>query len=234
MATAASDIDTYTHLPLQIDPSSKTLSLPPSFPTSISTSTDTDTGTSTGPSAPSVLNLINTLHSSLKTLDTANSIPPPQPTNLATQKRTAQITKLRETASTAFRKSQFAEAVRLYGYAIDMAAGRPSWEPVGLIREELAGLYRDRAQARMGVREWVEGWKDCEASVECKRPQGEKGKVWWRGGKCLMEMGRFAEAVEWLARGVDCEVSLQAGEEGRELRAFLDEARKRAEHFSTV
>lgn len=112
-----------------------------------------------------------------------------------------------------------------------MAAGRPSWEPVGLIREELSGLYRDRAQAHMGIREWVEGWKDCEASVECKRPQGEKGKVWWRGGKCLLEMGRYGEAVDWLERGVDCEAGLQ-GEDGREMRGLLAEAKKKAGQFS--
>lgn len=80
----------------------------------------------------------------------------------------------------------------------------------------------------MGSREWVEGWKDCEASVECKRPQGEKGKVWWRGGKCLGEMGRWAEAAEWLQKGVDCEDGLR-GDDGREIRALLGEARKKVD-----
>lgn len=223
MTTAAgdTDLDTYTHLPLQIDPATKTLSLPPSASTN-------------NASLQEALNSINHLHTTLKTLDTPNSIPPPPlPNNLPTQKRTAQITKLREAASTAYRKSQFPEAVRLYTFAIDMAAGRPSWEPIALIREELSGLYRDRAQAHMGIREWVEGWKDCEASAECKRPQGEKGKVWWRGGKCLTEIGRFAEAVAWLEKGLDCENSLQ-GEEGRELRALLDEAKKKMEQQFSV
>jgi translocation protein SEC72 len=220
MATAASDIDldTYTHLPLQIDPASKTLSLHPSA--------------SANTSLQEALNTINHLHTTLKTLDTPNSIPPPPvPNNLPTQKRTAQISKLREAASTAYRKSQFPESIRLYTFAIDMAAGRPSWEPVGLIREELSGLYRDRAQAHMGIREWVEGWKDCEASVECKRPQGEKGKVWFRGGKCLLEMARYGEAVDWLERGVDCEGGL-VGEDGREMRALLAEVKRKAEQFS--
>ncbi len=225
MATAAAndiDLDTYTHLPLQIDPASKTLSLHPSSSTS---STDTA-------SLLAALSSINQLHSALKTLDTPNSIPPPPvANNLPTQKRTAQISKLRDAASTAQRKSQFQESVRLYTFAIDMAAGRPAWEPVALIREELSGLYRDRAQAHMGVRDWVEAWKDCEASVECKRPQGEKGKVWYRGGKCLLEMGRYAEAVEWLERGADCEAGLQ-GEDGREMRALLEEVRRRADQFT--
>lgn len=215
MATTANDIDldTYTQLPLQIDPASKTLS-----------SNDT--------SLQEALKIINHLYTTLKSLDTPNAVPPPPvANNLSTQKRTAQISKLREAASTAYRKSQFPEAVRLYSFAIDMAAGRPSWEPVALIREELAGLYRDRAQAHMGIREWVQGWKDCEASVECKRPQGEKGKVWWRGGKCLLEMGRYAEAVDWLGRGVDCEAGLQ-GDDGREMRSLLGEARKKAEQSS--
>lgn len=221
MATAVSDtdLDTYTHLPLQIDPASKTLSIPAS--------------SSSDPSLQEALKVINQLHATLKSLDTPNSVPPPPgANNLPTQKRTAQICKLREAASTAYRRSQFPEAVRLYTFAIDMAAGRPPWEPVGLVREELSGLYRDKAQAHMGIREWVEGWKDCEASVECKRPQGEKGKVWWRGGKCLLEMRRYGDAVDWLQRGIDCEAGLQ-GDDGRELRNLLDEARKKtAEQFN--
>lgn len=225
MATTAAsniDLDTYTHLPLQIDPATKTLSLHPSATRS----------SLPDPSLQAALTTVNQLHSALKTLDTPNSIPPaPLPTNLPTQKRTAQISKLREAASTAYRKSQFAESIRLYSFAIDMAAGRPSWEPIGLIRDELSGLYRDRAQAHMGVRDWVEACKDCEASVECKRPQADKGKVWWRGGKSLLEMARYAEAAAWLERGLDCEAALH-GEDGREMRALLAEARKKADQFT--
>lgn len=218
MSATASDVDldSYMQLPIFVDPASKTLSASSSL-------------CATDPSLAATISTINYLHTTLKSLDTPNSIPPPPlPNNLPTQKRSAQITKLREAASTAYRKFQFADAIRLYSFAIDMASGRPPWEPVSLIRDELSALYRDRAQAHMGLREWVEGWKDCEASVECKRPQGEKGKVWWRGGRCLGEMGRWAEAVEWLEKGGDCEENLKT-EDRRELRAMLAEAKKKVE-----
>ncbi|PWY79136.1 hypothetical protein BO70DRAFT_397253 [Aspergillus heteromorphus CBS 117.55] len=151
--------------------------------------------------------------------------PPPLPMN---PKRSAQISKLRDSANAAFRKSAFAEAARLYTYAIDMALGRPGWEPVTLARDELAGLYSNRAQAWMSQRLWVEGVVDARCSVECK--PGGNVKAWWRGGKCLAEMGRWDEAREFVERGL--EVEGRAGDGGKELLGLLgevEEGSKRAQ-----
>lgn len=198
------DLDTYTQLPLHMDPQTKAIQ--PLGNSSTSTQTLLDE-----------LSSLNSLHRALLALPSPHTPPPPLPIN---PKRTAQITKLRETANTAMRKSQHEEAITLYTYAIDMALSRPSWEPVGLVRDEASGLYANRAQAYMSAREWVKGWKDAECSVECKR--GGNAKAWWRGGMCLLEMGRFSEAKGWLEKAL--EVEGREGESGRELMALLKAA----------
>jgi len=84
-----------------------------------------------------------------------------------------------------------------------MALTRPLWEPSGLVRDEVAGLYANRAQAHMAMSNWVDGSVDAEASVEAKK--GGNAKAWWRKGRCLMEMGRLEEAKEWVGRGLEME-----------------------------
>lgn len=139
-------------------------------------------------------------------------------------KRSAQIAKLRESANTAFKKSAYEDAARLYTYAIDMAAGRPGWEPVGLVREELAPLYANRAQAFMSSQNWAEGWVDAQLSVECA--ETGNAKAWWRGGKCLAEMGRWEEAKEWLDKALEVEGRNSDG--AKEIRGLLVEVEERS------
>jgi len=86
-----------------------------------------------------------------------------------------------------------------------MALGRPLWEPSGLVRDEVAGLYANRAQAHMALSNWAEGSIDAEASVEAKK--AGNAKAWWRKGRCLIEMGRLEEAKEWIGRGLEMEGS---------------------------
>ncbi|PKY07284.1 hypothetical protein P168DRAFT_287776 [Aspergillus campestris IBT 28561] len=184
----ASSVDIFHQWPLHLDPQSKALSLPPS--------------SSTTPSQTEAINEelqnLNQLHRSLLALETGTVPPPPLPVN---PKRSAQISKLRESANTAYRKDNFDDAARLYTFAIDMALGRPGWEPVTLAREELAGLYANRAQAYMGMQAWPEGMLDSKCSVESK-PIGNV-KAWWRGGKCLAEMGRWEEARVLIEKGLE-------------------------------
>lgn len=192
--------ETFTQQPLQIDASSKAISAPSSSSASLT----------------SELEALNVLHRSLINLETAGTPPPPKPVN---PKRGAQVSKLKDSANAAYRKSTFDEAIRLYTYAIDMALGRPGWEPVALVREELAPLYANRAQAHMSQQNWPEGWVDAQLSVE----SGDSGntKAWWRGGKCLAEMGRWEESREWLNKGL--EVEGRTGEGVKEIRSLLTE-----------
>ena len=80
-------------------------------------------------------------------------------------KRTIQINKLRESGNTAYKKGSFPEAANLYGLALRMASDRPPWEASGLVREELSGLYSNRAQAYMAQQMWAEAAVDAEVSV---------------------------------------------------------------------
>ena len=129
------DLDTYTHLPLQIDPQTKAISAP----------------TSKSRTLAAELEALNALHRSLLSVETPAGVPPPPvPVN---PKRSAQITKLRDSGNAEFRKGRHAEAVKMYTLGLQMALGRPLWEPQGLVREEVAALYANRAQARMGLQQ---------------------------------------------------------------------------------
>ncbi|EAU30434.1 conserved hypothetical protein [Aspergillus terreus NIH2624] len=203
----ASSVDLFNQYPLLLDPTSKAISLDPSSSSLSSTQTA---------AISAELQELNQLHRALISLDPPNIPPPPLPIN---PKRSAQITKLRESANTAFRKNNYAEAVRLYTYAIDMAFGRPGWEPVTLTRDELAGLYSNRAQAYMAQQAWPEGMLDAKCAVESK-PLGNV-KAWWRAGKCLAEMGRWDEAQKLLEKGL--EVEGKASDGAKELTTLLDE-----------
>ena len=174
---------TFTLLPLHLDPISKAVSSPlPHLAAPLATLTAT--------------------HRILVPLE--DQIPPPPlPTN---PKRSAQIQKMRDQGNTSLRRSTAAsakEAIQLYTYGVDMALGRPAWEPAALVHDEAAALYANRAQAYMAVSMWPEGAADGATSVELKR--GGNGKAWWRRGKCLAEMGRWEEASLWVKKGLEVE-----------------------------
>ncbi|KIX94608.1 uncharacterized protein Z520_09654 [Fonsecaea multimorphosa CBS 102226] len=218
MASTDDALETYTHLPLHIDPQTKQISI-----------------LSSDKTLQDAVSSINKLHTSFKSLETPNNIPPPPlPVN---PKRSGQIQKLRESAVASSRKGQHADAIRLLGFGIDMAAARPGWEPMGLAREELALMYLSRAAANADLQNWVEGLKDAECSVECKRgpgtgPNGEKvpgnAKAYIVGGRCLMEMGRWQDAVDWLERAI--EIEGKEGDDCRELVRRLTEAKRHTEN----
>ena len=217
MATSGEVLDTYNHIHLQLDPQTKQVS-----------------ALSGGKPAQDAVQALNALHQSMKGLETTNQIPPPpMPVN---PKRSAQIAKLRDSAAVASRKGNWQEAIRLWTFVLDMAAGRPNWEPTGLIREELAMSYLARANAHGGAQNWVESWKDAECSLECKSgpQQGPNNviipgnpKAFIIGGKALMEMGRWSDVVEWLQKGIDTEG--KEGEDGKELIKMLTQAKKEYE-----
>lgn len=186
-----SDLTHFDLQPLSIDPATKAVSVAP-----------------TSRKAPRTLvaelEKLNQMHHALLNTEGAVSpagVPlPPVPVN---PKRSAQITKIRDNANAEFKKSHYAEAIKLYTLGIDMAAQRPLWEPSQLAREELSALYANRAQAHMSLQQWPEGAVDAETSVEVKRVGN--AKAWWRRGRCLMEMGRIEEGREWVRRGIETE-----------------------------
>lgn len=181
-------LDTFTLLPLAMDPTTKAI-----------------TSTSSNPALENELAALNNLHKALLAAGTPTGTPPPPvPVNPT---RSAQIGKLRESGNAEFRKGNHASAVKMYSLAIDMALGRPPWEPSGLVREEVSGLLSNRAQANMAQQNWADGAVDAETSVEMKKVGNAKG--WWRRGKCLLEMGRLEEADEWVKQGLEFEATEQ-------------------------
>ncbi|PNS17567.1 Translocation protein sec72 [Sphaceloma murrayae] len=203
-------LDTFTQLPVTIDPQTKAVSC---HPTTTAISTE--------------LSALNALHRSLvRDLDATVAPhgvpPPPVPVN---PKRSAQITKLRETGNASFKKGQYADAARMYSLAIDMAVGRPVWEPSGLVREELSALYGNRAQAKMAGQDWPGAAADAECSVELKKVGNVKG--WWRRGTCLREMGRLEEAREWVREAKEFEGVGPDKEGVKELEALEREIESR-------
>ncbi|KUJ12957.1 uncharacterized protein LY89DRAFT_687866 [Mollisia scopiformis] len=176
------DTETFDLLPIRLDPQSKAIST-----------------TSSSRILNQELKTLNELHKTLLSLESP-APPPPIPVN---PKRSAQITKLRETGNDSFRKGKHAEAIQYYSLGLKMALSRPLWEPSGLVRDEVAGLYANRAQAHMAMQSWAEGSVDAESSVEAKK--AGNAKAWWRKAKCLMEMGRLEEAEEWIGRGLEME-----------------------------
>jgi translocation protein SEC72 len=176
------EIESFTLLPIHLDPTSKAI-----------------TTTSKSRALNEELTTLNNLHRALLTLDSPIP-PPPIPVN---PKRSGNITKLRESGNAEFRKGKHQEAIRFYTLGLQMALTRPLWEPSGLVRDEVAGLYANRAQAHMAKSNWAEGSIDAEASVEAKK--AGNSKAWWRKAKCLMEMGRMDEAKEWVGRGLEME-----------------------------
>jgi translocation protein SEC72 len=196
------DPETFTLLPLTLDPSTK----------AVSTTTNT-------PPVTDHLDELNRFHRQILALETPNqNIPPPAPVN---PKRSVQINKLRESGNASFKKGSFAEAIKMYDLAIRMALDRPPWEASGLVREELSALHGNRAQALMGLQNWPEAALDAKIGVEMKRVGNVKG--WWRRGQCLREMGLLEEARDWVRQGIEFE---RAGPEKGglgELEALLRE-----------
>jgi translocation protein SEC72 len=194
------DFETFTLLPIHIDPQSKAI-----------------TSTTQTRALQAELATLNALHRTLLTLESPIP-PPPIPVN---PKRSAQITKLRESGNDQFRKAKHAEAIKFYTLGLQMALGRPLWEPSRVVRDDVAGLYANRAQAHMALQNWVEGSVDAESSVEAEKIGN--AKAWWRKGRCLVEMGRIEEAKEWVCRGLEVE-----GRE-KELVGLLEEIERKLE-----
>lgn len=218
MATAEDSFNTYSQLPIHLDQTTKRIHA---------------TSTSAGPAdLESAINLVNELHDQFKKLETPNGVPAaPLPIN---PQRGHQINKLREAAGQAATKKNYADAVRNLGFAIDMAAQRPDWEPVGLKREELAACYLARAAMYAEQREWVDAYHDAMSSAECKKgptvtPQGQKiagnPKAFLIGGKALLEMGRTDEAVQWLEKAIEVEGTQQ--DDSKHLIQMLQEAKEK-------
>lgn len=124
------------------------------------------------------------------------NIPPP---NVANQQLSMQIGRLKEEGNKNFHLKKYAEAIKLYSLAVDMAFQRSVWEPHALAKEELSVCLSNRAAAYLALEAWVDAYVDALSVVKAKR---DWSKGYFRMGKALVGLKRFEEALEAFKLGL--------------------------------
>lgn len=171
------------------------------------------------------LEQVNELARVLLTASNPNVVfpPPPQP---VPNERSKKIAGAKEAGNVAFKKGNWADAVKLYTMSADIAASRPVFEASVYARDELALALANRSAAYLGAKEPVAALADADAVIQLKRPW-IKGH--FRKGKALAAMARFQEAREAFLLGLQfdpaAEVSRFLSGRGR-LGADLAAARR--------
>lgn len=150
---------------------------------------DAATGTFSSPTHD--LQLLNALSRSIASLPPQFGVPPPP--NIVPPQRSLAVNQAREQGKEAFKRKEYAEAIKLFTLAIDVAASRPLWEAAVIGRDELAVCLANRSAAFAAVEDWVDSYVDADAVVQLKRPW-LKGH--YRKGMALRKMGRNQEARE--------------------------------------
>lgn len=148
---------------------------------------DSQSGVVTSPTHD--LTLLKALSRSLATLPPQIGIPPPA--NILPPQRSMAINQAREQGKAAFNKGQYAEAIKFFTLAIDVAASRPLWESAQVARDELCACLANRSATFAAVEDWVNSLVDAEAVVQLKKPW-LKGH--FRKGNALVKLGRYSEA----------------------------------------
>lgn len=145
------------------------------------------------------LQSLNNTHRAFNLLD---SPAPPPPTKQPHPARSVQISKLKDSGNSSFKVHKFADAVRYYSLAIDMALARPAWEPANVCRDESVILLCNRSAARFAMKEYAESLGDAEAVVGLKSTWA---KGHFRKCKALQAMGRLEEAKKAIELGLMCD-----------------------------
>lgn len=135
--------------------------------------------------------VLNALVRSLKSLPPQIPIPPPP--NVVPPQRSMAVNKAKEDGNAAFRAQKYAEAIKSFTLAIDVAASRPLWENNQLARDEMALCLANRSAALAAVHDYIGALSDADACVKLKRPWS---KAHFRKGKALQGLGRLDEARE--------------------------------------
>ncbi|CAO1633103.1 unnamed protein product [Parajaminaea phylloscopi] len=150
---------------------------------------DAETGMLSSPTHD--LQLLNALSRSIASLPPQIGVPPPP--NVVPPQRSMAVNQAREQGKEAFKRKEYAEAIKLFTLAIDVAASRPLWEAAVISRDELAVCLANRSAAFAAVEDWVDSYVDADAVVQLKKPW-LKGH--YRKGLALHKMGRHDEARE--------------------------------------
>lgn len=173
---------------------------------------DPESGTLQTPVPGLDLTVLNALIRSIRGLPPNVAFPPPP--NVIPPQRSMAINQAKENGNTAYRNKDWAEAVKMYTLAIDVAASRPLWEANQVARDELSLCLANRSAALASCGDWIGALCDAEAVVKLKKPWA---KGHYRKGKALVGLERFREARE------SFELGLQFDPENKDLKAALEE-----------
>lgn len=169
----------------------------------------------------------NTLHTPVPNLDltvlnalirSISGLPPnvafPPPPNAIAPQRSMAINQAKEQGNTAYRNKDWAEAIKMYTLAVDVAASRPLWEANQVARDELSLCLANRSAAFASCEHWIGALCDAEAVTKLKKPWA---KGHYRKGKALVGLERYKEAREAF------ELGLQFDPENKDLKQALND-----------
>ncbi|PWN48410.1 hypothetical protein IE53DRAFT_198097 [Violaceomyces palustris] len=137
---------------------------------------DTNTGNLSSPSEDVNLTILNALIRSMKSLPPGVPFPPPP--NVVPPQRSMAINQAKEQGNAAFRNKDWAEAIKMYTLAIDVAASRPLWEANQIARDELSLCLANRSAAFAACEDWIGALCDAKAVTKLKKPWS-KGHYSW-------------------------------------------------------
>lgn len=173
---------------------------------------DKETGTLQTPVKGLDLTVLNALIRSVRGLPPGVPFPPPP--NVIPPQRSMAVNQAKEQGNTAFRNKDWAEAVKMYTLAIDVAASRPLWEANQVARDELSLCLANRSAAFASCQDWIGALCDAEAVTQLKKPWA---KGHYRKGKALVGLERHREARQAF------ELGLQFDPDNNDLKQALNE-----------
>ncbi|KAI7893334.1 uncharacterized protein EV154DRAFT_501686 [Mucor mucedo] len=158
----------------------------------------------------------NELASSFKGL---KELPPP---NKPIASVNGQVTQLKVEGNGAYKVNSYNKAIELYTAAVELSWSRVLWEPLAFqfVKEELAPILSNRSSAYYNMGRYGEALVDAEIVIRLKK---DWSKGYYRKGKALFELKRFAEAITCYRSGLLYE------EDSQDLLEALKEA-ENADH----
>ncbi|EMR10652.1 hypothetical protein PNEG_01351 [Pneumocystis murina B123] len=146
----------------------------------------------------------------------------PLPPNQVHPKRSIHINRLKESGTEHSRRKNYDEALKFFTLAVEMAYGRPYWEPASLSRDELAAAFYERCTVYLASKQWKNAFVDASTVIGIR-------KAWSKGHLCkskaLQGMGILDKAKESLELGLSFEPK------NDELLAALKELNRQLERY---
>lgn len=144
----------------------------------------------------------NELAGSIRSL---KELPPP---NKPIPSVNAEVNQLKIDGNQAYKVNNYSKAIELYTLAIELSWSRPLWEPLAFqfVKEELTPILSNRSSANFNLGRYIDALVDAEIVIRLKK---DWSKGYYRKGKALFELKRFAESITCYGTGLLYEVDNQ-------------------------